>query len=182
VTAAFSKPASRALERLNALSAADAAAELLACCGASAWARDMAAHRPFKSVDDVLAAAESAGDRLTTPDWLEAIRAHPRIGERAAPAHDARSAAWSAREQAGATASERAIRDAITEGNRDYERKFGHQFIIRASGRGGAEMLDALKARLLNDAGTELKVAAGEQRQITRRRLTMLLTATGGSG
>lgn len=59
--------------------------------------------------------------------------------------------------------------------NREYERRFGHVFLISASGRGADDVLAALRARMGNDPATELRVAAAEQRKITRLRLERLL-------
>ena len=62
----------------------------------------------------------------------------------------------------------------LAAGNREYEQRFGHVFLIFASGRSAGEMLAALRERLGNDPATELRVAAGEQRKITRLRLEKL--------
>ena len=162
------------LGRLNALSAADAEAELLACCGSRRWAREMAARRPFADVAALLAAADEVWWALGPDDWHEAFRAHPRIGERkAAPAQGARAASWSAQEQAGAAGDD--VAAALAEGNRAYEERFGHIYIVCATGKTADEMLAILRARLANDAATELRAAAAEQAKITRLRLEKLL-------
>ena len=59
--------------------------------------------------------------------------------------------------------------------NRAYEQRFGHIYIVCASGKTAQEMLAILESRLSNDAATELRVAAGQQSQITRLRLEKLL-------
>jgi OHCU decarboxylase len=64
---------------------------------------------------------------------------------------------------------------ALAAENREYERRFGHVFLISATGRGADEMLAALRERMGNDPTTELRVAAAEQRKITRLRLERLL-------
>ena len=43
--------------------------------------------------------------------------------------------------------------DALADGNRAYEDRFGYIFIVCATGRSAAEMLALLRARLPNDAG-----------------------------
>jgi 2-oxo-4-hydroxy-4-carboxy--5-ureidoimidazoline (OHCU) decarboxylase len=48
-------------------------------------------------------------------------------------------------------------------------------FLIAAAGRDAGEILAALQDRLGNDPATELKVAAGEHRRITRLRLEQLV-------
>jgi OHCU decarboxylase len=166
------------LERLNALPAEDAAAELLTCCGSRRWAREMALRRPFASVDRLLAAADEAWWALDPADWDEAFAAHPRIGERkAAPAQTERAAAWSRDEQSGAASAGEDVAAALAKGNAEYERRFGRIYIVCATGRSAEEMLAILRERLSNDPATELRVAAGEQATITRLRLVKLLAA-----
>jgi len=162
---------------LNALPGDEAAAALLGCCGSPRWAREMAMRRPFASRDDVLAAADAVWWALDTAEWDDAFAAHPRIGERkAAPAQDARAAAWSAQEQSGAAAAGPDVAAAIAEGNRAYEARFGRIYIVCATGKSAEEMLGILRSRLANEPQTELRVAAGEQAKITRLRLEKLLT------
>ncbi|MDQ1524215.1 MAG: allantoicase, partial [Pyrinomonadaceae bacterium] len=61
-----------ALERLNSLDAAAAETELLKCCGSTAWARALAARRPFDDAQELYAAAAEVWWRLNERDWLEA--------------------------------------------------------------------------------------------------------------
>jgi OHCU decarboxylase len=161
---------------LNALPGDEAAAALLGCCGSPRWAREMATRRPFANVDALLAAADEVWWALDPADWDDAFAAHPRIGERrAAPAQDARAAAWSAQEQSGATSVAEEVAAALAAGNRAYEQRFGRIYIVCATGRTAAEMLEILHARLGSDPATELRAAAGEQAKITRLRLEKLL-------
>ena len=59
----------------------------------------------------------------------------------------------------------------IAEGNRAYEQRFGHVFLIRAAGRTADEMLAALTERLGNDPETERDVVRRELAEIVRLRL-----------
>ena len=164
------------LDRLDALPAAEAEAELLACCGSRRWARETAARRPFGDVGALLAAADEVWWALGPDDWHEAFRAHPRIGERkAAPAQTARAAGWSAQEQSSAAGAAAEVAEALAEGTRAYEDRFGHIYIVCATGKTAEEMLAILRARLANDPATELRAAAAEQAKITRLRLEKLL-------
>jgi OHCU decarboxylase len=168
------------LLRLNAMSRLEAEAALLRCCGSVAWARRMAEARPFADSAAVYAEADRAWWELGRDAWLEAFRAHPRIGERdAATPRGAAERAWSAREQAGVARASRDLRSALADGNRAYEARFGHIFIVCATGKSAEEMLALLTARLANDPDTELRVAAEEQRKITRLRLERLLAGAG---
>ena len=158
------------------MSRLEAEAALLRCCGSVAWARRMAEARPFGDAAAVFAAADRTWWELGPDAWLEAFRAHPRIGERdAATSHGSEARAWSAREQAGVAGAAPEVRAALAEGNRAYEARFGHIFIVCATGKRADEMLALLTARLANDPAAELRVAAEEQRKITRLRLERLL-------
>lgn len=166
------------IERLNNLPREEAEAELLKCCGSSRWARGVASRRPFRREDELLSAADEIWRGLDARDWLEAFSHHPKIGERrAALGQTGRERAWSAEEQAGMGAADDSARGALAELNREYEERFGHIFIVCATGKTPAEMLALLRARLPNERGAELRVAAEEQRRITRLRLRKLLQA-----
>jgi OHCU decarboxylase len=167
-----------ALARLNGLSADQAEGELRTCCGSRAWARRMAAERPFADEAALYDAADAVWWALDEADWLEAFRSHPRIGERNAQAEQTgREQAWSAGEQSGMDVAAEAVQQALADGNRAYEARFGHIYIVCASGRSAEEMLAILTSRLANDPRTELRAAAEEQRKITRLRLEKLLAA-----
>ncbi|MTV27403.1 allantoicase [Nitriliruptoraceae bacterium ZYF776] len=161
------------LRVLHAATPTAAEVALLACCGSRRFARELAARRPFTDPDDLQGAAAEVWASLDDDDVREAIAAHPRIGERDATAR------WSAGEQAGAATADAATLEALAEANRAYEERFGHVFLIRASGRTAAEMLDAVRERLTNDPVTELRVAADQQREITALRLDRLLREGG---
>ena len=170
-----------ALERLNALPAGEAEARFLACCGSSAWARRMAAAHPFASVEDLAAAADRAWRELSKDDWLEAFAAHPPIGVAGtgpADLHPPPNSAWSRQEQVGTESASPETLANLADANLEYEDRFGHIFIVCASGRNAAEMLAAARERLGNDPETELAIAAEEQRKITRLRLERLLAPT----
>ncbi len=166
------------LERLNSLPAAEAEAELLKCCGSTRWASLVAARRPFRDASELFVTADAAWWSLGPADWLEAFRSHPKIGEKKAEAATSEQARrWSEGEQSGARSASAETLDALAEANRAYEERFGHIFIICATGRAAEEMLAALRERLGNDPREELRAAAEEQRRITRLRLEKLLNS-----
>ena len=170
--------AERGIERLNSLKHDEAEAELLKCCGSTAWACSMSARRPFGGVEELMSAADEAWSNLEREDWLEAFGRHPKIGERkSATEQSEREQAWSRREQSGVAAADEATRAELAELNRAYEERFGHVFLICATGKSAGEMLANLRERLSNDADEEITRAAEEQRQITRLRLRKLLEA-----
>jgi OHCU decarboxylase len=160
------------LARWNSLSPNQAATEILACCGSTAWANEMAARRPIQNESDLLSISDEIWNRLPESDWLEAFRSHPRIGQSHAPASaTAQSASWSTGEQRDAATTNEDITSALAAGNREYEQRFGRIFLVCAAGKSAAEILEILRRRLHNDHATELREAAEQQRQITQLRL-----------
>jgi OHCU decarboxylase len=166
------EPQSKILDRWNGLPSAEAAREILPCCGSKSWAAILVSRRPLSDEASLLAASDTIWRSLGEPDWLEAFRSHPRIGEsRAEKAKTAPSSAWSAEEQQKVSSAEEAVKLALAKGNQDYEQKFGRIFIVCATGKSAREILEILRRRLQNDKATELQQAAEEQRQIMHIRL-----------
>lgn len=162
--------------KLNRLSAEEARAALLACCGSTRWAEAVAALRPFWDVGQLLNIGGRVWRELKAEDWLEAFRAHPKIGESKAERETgAEAQRWAEGEQSRARDASDETLDALASANREYEECFGFIFIICAAGRSAEEMLAALRARLSNDPETELRVAAAEQWRITELRLKKFL-------
>jgi len=157
--AAFNSAPSEAAER-----------DVFACCASVTFAQTIAAGRPYPGPAALLEAVDAAFSKLSWDDIGESMNAHPRIGDRVP------GGGWSAAEQSGAAAAGQALRQALAGGNRAYEQRFGHVFLICASGLSGQEMLDQLRARLGNDSDTERAVVRGELLKITRLRLTKLLS------
>jgi OHCU decarboxylase len=164
--------------KLNRLSREEAYAELLKCCGSTRWARETAALKPFWDVTQVVIIGYRVWSELSEDDWLEAFRAHPKIGEtKTKAAVTEQEQRWSEGEQARAQESSDATRAALASANREYEERFGFIFIICASGRTAEEILAALRARITNERDAELRVAAGEQWNITELRLRKFFAA-----
>lgn len=159
----------RSLARLNALDEDAAATELRACCAAEAWVRSMVDGRPFTSVDHLLATSDRLVAALDDGGLAEALAAHARIGERRTG--DAREDVWSRDEQAQALTADADLRRLLDEGNREYERRFGRVFLIRAAGRSAQEMYDAQQTRLGKDEVSERGVVLDELADIVRLRL-----------
>jgi 2-oxo-4-hydroxy-4-carboxy-5-ureidoimidazoline decarboxylase len=163
------------LPAINSWSKAEARTAFLRCCGSSRWADLMTARRPFRDEADLLAAAVSLWRGLTQADWLEAFAAHPRIGDvESLRKKFAATAAWSTQEQADVTGAAEDVLQALAEGNRAYEARFGYIFIICATGKTAAEMLTQLHQRLSHSPEEELHYAATEQEKITHLRLHKL--------
>lgn len=163
------------LDRLNALPTSEAEGTFLRCCGATVWAREMTAYRPYATWDDLIATSESLWERLTPDDWQEAFSHHPKIGDiESLRKKFASTAVWASGEQSGTASASEETLNALAEGNAVYEAKFGYIFIVCATGKSADEMLAILRSRLPNDPADELPIAAGEQQKITRLRLEKL--------
>lgn len=132
------------------------------CLASRRWAHAVAAGEP----------ADRAMDQLTDQEWLEAMKAHPRIGERGGDAPKS-----SELEQGRAMQASAATLAALAAENRRYEERFGHVFLIFASGRSAEEILSELRRRLSNDPAAELEEAKRELRKIALMRLRGLVTA-----
>jgi 2-oxo-4-hydroxy-4-carboxy-5-ureidoimidazoline decarboxylase len=160
------------VEWFNALPESEARAALLRCCGSQRWVDAMLARRPFASMALLFQAATEIEASLTRTDWLEAFGAHPRIGDLDnLKKKFAATAAWSEGEQAGVAGAADNILQQLADGNRSYEERFGHIFIVCAAGKSAAEMLHLLRERLSNAPDEECRIAAAEQAKITRLRL-----------
>ena len=165
-----------AVDAFNALPAARLEEDLRACCAAPRWGAAIAAKRPYRERSEILAAADAAARDLSWDEVLAGLSTHPRIGERAAG--DSREAAWSRHEQSTAARSaDDGTRAALVTANREYEDRFGHTFLIFASGKSQDEILAAARERLGNDEATERAVVAGELRKIALLRLERVLDA-----
>lgn len=163
-----------ALPAFNALPTQETEAALLRCCGAIRWARGLAAMRPFATSDAMLEIASDLWWALTPDDWRQGFSSHPKIGAKLDTQGDS-SALWSAKEQAGAATADSATREALAGLNDEYETRFGHIFIVCASGLTGEQMLERLRTRLQNDPETEMLTAAEEHLRITKLRLQNVL-------
>ena len=161
---------------LNVMTDTELHAALADYCAAPGWIALMAGARPYSSAAGLLETADKAAEAIGREEWLEAFRHHPRIGERRAEAAQSPLAKTaSAGEQAAVSLADQHDLEALASDNRAYEDRFGYVFIISAAGKTAPEIRAALTARLKNDAATELRIAAAEQRRIMRLRLEKLL-------
>jgi 2-oxo-4-hydroxy-4-carboxy-5-ureidoimidazoline decarboxylase len=141
--------------------------EVLDYCASRVFARTIVAGRPYRDPAALDAAVDAAFAALSWDDIVEGMSAHPRIGERG----DAQSASQSAREQSGAATASEAVRQQLADGNLAYEERFGHVFLICATGLSGPQLLAQLRARLDHDDTTERAVVRQELLKITRLRM-----------
>ena len=121
------------LAELNALPIPLARELLLRCLRVDRWADDVLAGRPYAAVADLRVAARQAAAHLDDTELDEALRAHPRIGDRPVGAHH--DAELSRHEQSGVDPTDAAVAAELAAGNAAYEQRFGRVFLVRAAGR-----------------------------------------------
>ncbi|WP_369173549.1 2-oxo-4-hydroxy-4-carboxy-5-ureidoimidazoline decarboxylase [Streptomyces sp. R28] len=157
------------LARFNALEEHAAHAALLEACASTAWAKRLLAARPYATADDLCAANDAAMVELTAEDLAEAMAGHPPIG-RPKPGDPT-----SAREQRGMAGASEELKAELLELNLAYQDKFGHVFLICATGRTGEQMRDAVKERIGNSPEQEREIVRTELGKINRIRLARLV-------
>lgn len=159
------------LAEFNQAASDGVSAILLSCLAVPRWVDAVLAGRPYADLEALRAASEAAAP-LRPDEVRTAMAAHPRIGEQAAGGST--SAHWSRSEQSGVDGS---VAAEFRAANAEYERRFGHVFLVCASGRGGEELLAELNGRLHNDPETELAIAGRELVKIARLRLEKAVSA-----
>ena len=164
------------LHELNTLPKQQLIEELTKCCGSSAWVNKML---PFFPADDLVELLEDAEEQwflCSEGDWKQAFAQHPKIGDIDSMNKKFTSTLhWASGEQRAVnTASQKTI-EALAEGNKRYQEKFGYIFIVCATGKSADEMLGMLQTRLQNNPEVEIEIAADEQNKITKLRLEKLL-------
>jgi 2-oxo-4-hydroxy-4-carboxy-5-ureidoimidazoline decarboxylase len=157
------------LARFNALEEHAAFAALHELCAATAWATKLLAARPYATAQDLYAAGDAATAGLTDADLEEAMAGHPPIG-RPKPGDPA-----SAREQSGMEGTTEELKAEMLELNLAYQDRFGHVFLICATGLTGEQMRDALKERIGNPPEQEREIVRAELGRINRIRLARLV-------
>jgi 2-oxo-4-hydroxy-4-carboxy-5-ureidoimidazoline decarboxylase len=180
-------PARVPVADLDRASAASAATLLRPSCASARWIERLVTGRPYGTLPALVAASDATITVLGWPEIEQALAAHPRIGDRPrsadlaggppdpdldrGPGGGDREKAWSRQEQAGARDAPPDVQAGLRAGNAAYEERFGHVFLICASGMRAASMLAALQARLGHDPAQEREVVRGELMKIVRLRL-----------
>ncbi|MCX4814832.1 MULTISPECIES: 2-oxo-4-hydroxy-4-carboxy-5-ureidoimidazoline decarboxylase [unclassified Streptomyces] len=166
MTSTFTPPG---LARFNVLEEHAAFAVLLEACASTAWARRLLAARPYAGPEDLYAASDTATAGLTDGDLAEAMAGHPPIG-RPKPGDPT-----SAREQRGMAGASEDLRAEMLDLNLSYQEKFGHVFLICATGRTGEQMRDAVRERIGNAPEREREIVRTELGKINRIRLARIV-------
>ncbi|MFJ7167553.1 MULTISPECIES: 2-oxo-4-hydroxy-4-carboxy-5-ureidoimidazoline decarboxylase [Streptomyces] len=149
----------RGLARFNTLPAELAEAVLLQCCGSPRWAQQVAAHRPYPDAGALRAAADEASYDLSDSDLVGALAGEP-------PVELAEGAPYAAHLALGAARAE-------------YERTFGHSFVICLDGHPPEERAGQLMAAIRRRMGLEVEeeraISAEELRRLALARLADLM-------
>ncbi|MFD4691794.1 2-oxo-4-hydroxy-4-carboxy-5-ureidoimidazoline decarboxylase [Streptomyces sp. NPDC058463] len=164
------------LARFNTLAAVEATAALHEVCASAAWGSTVLAHRPYATAEALFSTSDAATAELSPEDLAEAMAGHPPIG-RPKPGDPA-----SAREQRGMAGASEELRTEMLELNLAYQERFGHVFLICATGATGEQMRDAVKSRIGNSPEQEREIVRTELGKINRIRLTRLVQETPEQG
>lgn len=112
---------------------------------------------PLEHAEDVLVG-------LNAEEKLEALDAHPAIGQRTGLS--ARSAAEQGDD------ADQAVLDQLERLNRRYEATFGFRFVVFVDGRSKSEILEVLRSRIRRTKEEELDTGCRELVAIARDRWT----------
>jgi len=115
-------------------------------------------------IDDPLARADEVLSQLTDEEKVEALAAHPAIGQQSGLS--ARSAA-----EQGTTEDPCVVVD-LAVLNRVYEQRFGFRFVVFVNGRPKDEIVEVLRTRCRRTREEELDTGCRELVAIARDRWT----------
>ena len=110
--------------------------------------------RALAEVEDPLGKAPEVAQSLTHDEKLDALNAHPAIGQRVGLS--ARSAA-----EQGSDADPEVLEE-LARLNAEYEKHHGFRFVVFVNRRPKAEILEALRERIGNPTDEELDTAMSE--------------------
>lgn len=158
------------LARFNTLADDEATTALHEVCASTAWGREILSRRPYATAEALLSASDAATAALTTEELADAMAGHPPIG-RPKPGDPT-----SSREQRGMVSTTEELKAEMLELNLAYQERFGHVFLICATGATGEQMRDAVKSRIGNPPEQERGIVRTELGKINRIRLTRLVT------
>ncbi|WP_069812471.1 2-oxo-4-hydroxy-4-carboxy-5-ureidoimidazoline decarboxylase [Streptomyces sp. TP-A0874] len=163
------------LARFNTAPRAAARALLGEVCASTAWGGALLAGRPYSSTRALLEASDAATAALTSEDLAEAMAGHPPIG-RPIPGDPA-----STREQRGMADASEALRSEMLQLNLAYQERFGHVFLICATGLTAERMLEEIRRRMADPPERERETVRVELGKINRIRLNRLMAEGSGT-
>lgn len=156
------------LTRFNTADEAASLAVLHEVCASTAWVHKLLAQRPYASAAALFTASDAAMAELRADDLAEAMSGHPPIG-RPKPGDPT-----STREQRGMDGASEELKAEMLELNLAYQDKFGHVFLICATGLGAEQVCEAVRARIDNTPERERENVRTELVKINRIRLARI--------
>ena len=117
--------------------------------------------RALAEREDPLGQARAVLEELPESERVEALGAHPRIGERPPSGH-------SAREQGSEEDPE--VLAELARLNREYEERFGFRFVVFVDGRPRSAIVPVMRERLARSREEELATGCDELVAIARDR------------
>ncbi|ENX41908.1 2-oxo-4-hydroxy-4-carboxy-5-ureidoimidazoline decarboxylase [Acinetobacter sp. NIPH 2100] len=159
------------LETFNQLDSGEAGLVLQACVHIPTWTSKLVGQRPYLSKDQLYQAAFAQAQAWSWSDISEALAQHPRIGEKKAAAVLSEKEQQFSQHEQSQVETDAVVQLALYQGNLDYERKFGHIYLIRAAGRSGQQILSELQRRLLNTVEQEQAEVKQQLAEIALMRL-----------
>lgn len=147
--------------QLNQLDETTLFQHLYKCCSSKNWVRAMIDARPYTSANDLFEKADSIWWSMDESDWLESFLGHPKIGDMTSfkakfQNQKVASHSFESEEQSGASNASEEVLAMLAAGNAEYESRFGHIFLICATGKSAEEMLNSLQERLNNNHRNEV--------------------------
>ncbi|MGJ8521669.1 OHCU decarboxylase [Carnimonas sp. R-84981] len=158
-----------ALDHFNHLPRAKAQPLIAPCVAIPGWIDALLKHRPYSNHAALMDFANKLTQQWGEAELEQALSAHPRIGEQ--PGGNQAHAALSRQEQSAVDQHDARLAEQLREGNARYEARFGRVFLIRAKGRSGEEILQALTQRLDHGDAEEVTESLQQLREITLLRL-----------
>jgi beta-ureidopropionase / N-carbamoyl-L-amino-acid hydrolase len=169
------------LAQLNALAPVEFATALDGIFEHTAWvAQRSAAMRPFGSRLQLLDAMRSAVDQASAAEQLALIRAHPKLGVRAA-ANPLTPASAHEQRRAGLGACTAAEAADLQQLNAHYLERFGIPFILAVRGHDPVSIIANLRQRLDNDSELEQRTALRQIGAIAAYRLAERIGSAPGA-
>ena len=168
---------SHTLAQLNTMPAAAFVQALGGIYEHSPWFAEAAARkRPFDDVAALAAALRDAVDHAGTDAQLALVRAHPELAGKAAVRGEL--TAESTREQSGAGLDQctPAEFERLHQLNADYNRKFGHPFILAVRGYDRHGIIAEFARRIDNAPDVELQTCISQIHRIAQFRLDDLVS------
>lgn len=157
------------LDALNSADAEQLAPVLTDLSGSAAWARAMIDARAFPTTEALHTAARDILAGQDDDEVVAAVDAHPPIGARG------RVSEASAREQSAAASADAEIAHRLAEGQKRYAERFGHGFLVCATGLTAEQVLAEVDRRMAMTPAEDLAATREHLTRINSLRLDRLL-------